>query len=200
MEFITLLIAAGAAVFFGYRLFMVLGRKTGHTPDVGADRRPADDTPPAGIPATELGGTEDRVNWVIDMDPALFMDGARKAYALIVEGFAKGDRKSLEPLLTGKVYARYEKAITDREGRSETTTTEIERIAETEILDSEQDGSKLQVRVRFKADISTETKDKDGHHVSGDLTRLNTVEEIWTFEKNASDRNSNWKLAAVKTA
>ncbi|GJL97264.1 MAG: hypothetical protein DHS20C06_10810 [Hyphobacterium sp.] len=200
MEFITLLIAAGAAVFFGYRLFMVLGRKTGHTPDVSADHSSSDDTPSTGIPATEMGEPQARVNWVIDMDPALFMDGARKAYALIVEGFAKGDRKSLEPLLTEKVFGRYANAISDRESRSETTTTEIDRIAETEILDSAQDGANLQVKVRFKADISTETKDKDGQRIAGDLTRLNTVEEIWTFEKNASDRKSNWKLAAVKTA
>jgi predicted lipid-binding transport protein (Tim44 family) len=200
MEFITLLIAAGAAVFFGYRLFMVLGRKTGHTPDVSADSASSDDPAPAATLAAGLSEADAGVNWVIDMDPALFMDGARKAYALIVEGFAKGDRKALEPLLTEKVYARYEKAISDRESRNETTTTEIDRIAETEILESEQDGPKLRVRVRFKADISTETKDKSGQRVSGDLTRLNTVEEIWTFEKNATDRNSNWKLAAVKTA
>jgi len=200
MEFITLLIAAGAAVFFGYRLFTVLGRKTGHTPDVGTDNSPTDDTQPAATLAAGIGEADARVNWVIDMDPALFMDGARKAYALIVEGFAKGDRKSLAPLLTEKVFARYENAISDRDSRNETTTTEIDRIAETEILDSEQDGPKMRVKVRFKADISTETKDKDGQRVSGDLTRLNTVEEIWTFEKNATDRNSNWKLAAVKAA
>lgn len=200
MEVITLLIAAGAAAFFGYRLFMVLGRKTGHTPDL----RPVtpaqqEKSSPAEITAAMAGG-DGASNWVVDMDPALFLDGAKKAYGLVVEGFAKGDRDALRPLLTPKVYSRYEKAISDRESRNQSTVTEIDRIAETEILESGQSGDVFTVKVRFKADISTETKDKDGQRVSGDLTRLNAVEEIWTFEKDAGSRDPNWKLAGVRTA
>jgi len=200
MEMITLLIAAGAAVFFGYRLFMVLGKKTGHTPDL----RPAAPSQEANSQSAEIAPamTEGVVapQWVVDMDPSLFLDGSRKAYTLVVESFAKGDRAALQPLLTSKVYGRYEKAINDRELRNETIATEIDRIAETEILESHQDGNVFSVKVRFKADISTETKDKDGQRISGDLTRLNTVEEIWTFEKDADNRDPNWKLAGVKTA
>tara|TARA_R100001143_G_C3298063_1_gene104313 strand:+ start:31 stop:633 length:603 start_codon:yes stop_codon:yes gene_type:complete len=200
MELITLLIAAGAAAFFGYRLFMVLGRKTGHTPDLRPVTSAQDEKPKSAEISPAMADGETGSKWVVDMDPALFLDGARKAYALVVEGFAKGDRDALRPLLTPKVYSRYEKAIADRESRDQTTVTEIDRIAESEILESQQDGQVFSVKVRFKADISTETKDKDGQRVSGDLTRLNTVEEIWTFEKDAGSRDPNWKLAGVRTA
>lgn len=200
MELITLIIAAGAAAFFGYRLFTVLGRKTGHTPDL-RPVSPANDeaAKPAELaPAMADGAAQSR--WVVDMDPAQFLDGAKKAYALVVEGFAKGDRDALEPLLSQKVFSRYEKAISDREGRDETTTTEIERISEAEILDSIRDNDLVKVKVRFKADIATETKNKDGETVSGDLTRLSTVEEVWTFEKSAETQDPNWRLAGVRTA
>ncbi|MBI1236500.1 MAG: Tim44/TimA family putative adaptor protein [Alphaproteobacteria bacterium] len=200
MELITLLIAAGAAAFFGYRLFMVLGRKTGHTPDLRPVTPAQDEKPNAAEISPAMTDGETGSKWAVDMDPALFLEGARKAYALVVEGFAKGDRDALRPLLTPKVYSRYEKAISDRESRDQTTVTEIDRIAESEILESQQDGQVFSVKVRFKADISTETKDKDGQRVSGDLTRLNTVEEIWTFEKDAGSRDPNWKLAGVRTA
>ncbi len=97
MELITLLIAAGAAAFFGYRLYMVLGRKTGHTPDLRPVTPASEETqsPKELSPAMTDGDVASR--WVIDMDPALFIDGARKAYALVVEGFAKGDRAALKP-------------------------------------------------------------------------------------------------------
>jgi predicted lipid-binding transport protein (Tim44 family) len=200
MELITLLIAAGAAAFFGYRLFTVLGRKTGHTPDLRpvttANDKKAD---PAELSPAMANGEQPK-GWVVDMDPALFLDGARKAYALIVEGFAKGDRDALRPLLMPKVYDRYEKAIADREQKQHVTTTEIERISESKLVDSQRDGDIIQVKVRFKADISTETKDSDGKTVSGDLTRLTTVEEVWTFEKDAESRDPNWKLAGVRSA
>lgn len=200
MEVITLLIAAGAAAFFGYRLFTVLGRKTGHTPDL----RPVTPAEEDGANPAELSPAmadgEAQKSWVVDMDPAEFLDGAKKAYALIVEGFAKGDREVLRPLLSEAVYGRYEKAIADRETKQHSSVTEIERIAEAKLLESSQDNGIFRVKVRFKADISTETKDKDGTVVSGDLTRLTTVEEIWTFEKDANSRDPNWKLAGVRTA
>ncbi len=200
MELITLLIAAGAAAFFGYRLFMVLGRKTGHTPDLRPVSPAQEEQAKPAETSPAMTGGDIASKWVVDMDPAMFIDGAKKAYALVVEGFAKGDRDTLEPLLTPKVFGRYEKAITDRESRNHSTVTEIDRIAETEILESRRNGQVITVKVRFKADISTETKDKDGQRVSGDLTRLNTVEEIWTFEKDAGNRDPNWKLAGVRTA
>ncbi|WP_394693288.1 Tim44/TimA family putative adaptor protein [Hyphobacterium sp.] len=200
MELITLLIAAGAAAFFGYRLYMVLGRKTGHTPDLRPVTPASDENQPPKELSPAMTEGEAASKWVVDMDPALFIDGARKAYALVVEGFAKGDRAALKPLLTPRVYSRYEQAIADREKRQQTNVTEIDRIAESEILESFRNGQLFTVKVRFKADISTETKDQDGQRVSGDLTRLNTVEEIWTFEKDADSRDPNWKLAGVKTA
>lgn len=200
MELITLLIAAGAAAFFGYRLYMVLGRKTGHTPDLRPVTPASEETQPPKELSPAMTDGDVASKWVVDMDPALFIDGARKAYALVVEGFARGDRAALKPLLTPKVFSRYEKAIADREQRQQTSVTEIDRIAESEILESFRNGQLFTVKVRFKADISTETKDHDGQRVSGDLTRLNTVEEIWTFEKDADSRDPNWKLAGVKTA
>ncbi|WP_421784566.1 Tim44/TimA family putative adaptor protein [Hyphobacterium sp.] len=200
MELITLLIAAGAAAFFGYRLFTVLGRKTGHTPDL-RPVTPASDkkADPAELSPAMTEGQQPK-GWVVDMDPALFLEGARKAYSMIVEGFAKGDRDALKPLLTPKVFDRYEKAISDREHKQQVSTTEIERISEAELLESHCDGDTIRVKIRFKADISTETKDSAGKTVSGDLTRLTTVEEIWTFEKDAESRDPNWKLAGVRTA
>ena len=200
MELFTLIIAAGAAAFFGYRLFTVRGRKTGHTPDLRPVTPAKDEAaePAELLPAMADG--EPARRWVVDMDPAVFLDGARKAYALIVEGFAKGDRAALEPLLTAKVYERYEKAIAAREAKDQTATTEIERIAEAELVESHRDDATIRVKVRFKADISTEVRDKAGEVVSGDLTRLTTVEEVWTFEKTADSRDPNWKLAGVRTA
>ena len=200
MELVTLLIAAGAAAFFGYKLYTVLGRKTGHTPDLRPVTPSRDESPDAAELSPAMAEGETGPRWVVDMDPAEFLAGAKKAYAMIVEGFAKGDRASLKPLLSPKVFDRYDKAIRDREGRGETTVTEIDRVAETELVDSRREGSLFTVKVRFKADISTETKDKDGQRVAGDLTRLSTVEEIWTFEKDADSRDPNWKLASVRTA
>jgi predicted lipid-binding transport protein (Tim44 family) len=36
--------------------------------------------------------------------------------------------------------------------------------------------------------------------VSGDLNQLKTVDEIWSFERDVTSGNPNWRLASVKPA
>lgn len=205
MEVITLLISAAAAVFIAFRLYQVLGRKTGHTPEAPPVRPAASAAKPAAAPETVSGfaGPAERgLASIAQMDPGFdpggFLAGADAAYRLIVEGFARGDKAALRPLLTDKVYARYAAAIDEREARGETTTTEIERIAKAGIEDASVDGKTARVRVRFKADIATETKSKSGERIAGDLSRIAEVEEVWSFERQADSRDPNWRLASVK--
>ena len=56
---------------------------------------------------------------IVRADPSFdvehFVVGARAAYELIVNAFAKGDREALRALLTPRVYDSYAAAITARE-------------------------------------------------------------------------------------
>ena len=65
-----------------------------------------------------------------EFDPVEFLDGAKVAYEMIVNGFADGDRKLLKGLLSPEVYADFEKAIAAREGaRAEALAREHARLA-----------------------------------------------------------------------
>ncbi|MEN0652971.1 MULTISPECIES: Tim44/TimA family putative adaptor protein [Hyphobacterium] len=206
MDVVTLLIAAGAALFFAIRLYQVLGRRTGHTPE--PQPAPASDGPkaadseapmapafsgPAGNGLTAIAEADPR------FDPVEFVAGARAAYTLIVEAFARGEKETLRPLLSDKVYARYAEAIDARLAKDEVTTTEIDRIAEAQITGADLAGKTARVKVHFQADIATETRDKDGQLVSGDLANKIDADEIWTFERPIDSRDPNWVLAGVRT-
>lgn len=206
MDVFTLLIAAGAALFFAIRLYQVLGRRTGHTPEPqpasASDPAQAKDTEPASTPAfagpagaglAAIAEADPR------FDPAQFAIGARAAYTMIVEAFAKGDKDTLKPLLSKKVYDRYAAVIDERAARNETATTEIDRIAESDISGAELDGGIARVKIHFKADIATETRDADGNLVSGDLANKIDADEIWTFERPVKSKDPNWVLAGVRT-
>ena len=201
MDIATLLISAAAAIFFAVRLYQVLGRKTGHTPEARQSRKPTTkprSEGPADMSAGLAGGETRAPRTAGIMDPEQFLEGAQKAYNLIVLGFASGDKAALEPLLTPKVFASYAKAIDDRATREETTTTEIERIRETQLVDSIQTDEKQVFKVHFKAEIATETNSKAGTRISGDLSRITEVEEIWSFERRTDTSEPNWRLAGVK--
>ena len=44
-------------------------------------------------------------------DPDQFLQGARAAFAMIVEAYAKGDKAALRPLLADEVFAQFAGAI-----------------------------------------------------------------------------------------
>jgi predicted lipid-binding transport protein (Tim44 family) len=196
-----------ALAYFGFQLYSRLGKREGHmeapsrdsaerpmTPDV-ADKPVMTDIPLG--PAAEGLGAIARAD--PHFDPAVFLEGARKAYQLIVDAFAAGDKDALRALLNTSVFDRYAEAIDGRRARGETVKTEIERIAEAEITEASLIDGMAKVKVAFTADIATETRDREGGLVAGDIDRLNTVRETWSFERRVAAGDPNWALAGVAT-
>jgi predicted lipid-binding transport protein (Tim44 family) len=52
--------------------------------------------------------------------------------------------------------------------------------------------------VRFVAELITATRDKDGNVVEGDATEVQTIRDVWTFARDVSSRDPNWKLVATE--
>lgn len=215
METLQILFFAGLAVFLGWRLYLVLGRPTGRSPEEHAREQAQAEraAPPSErpLPREEADPTlaysepvRRGLFAIADADPRFdpdqFAEGAEAAYRMIVTAYAEGDRETLEPLLAPRVFERYAAAIEARESRGETQKTEVERIAKSEIHDAVLDGDTARVKVRFETELATETRDSDGERIAGDLSRLTHVNEIWSFERDVRSDDPNWKLAAVKPA
>ncbi|WP_291843751.1 Tim44/TimA family putative adaptor protein [Maricaulis sp.] len=198
------LIGGIAAIFFAYRLYTALGRREGHMEAPAPRGNPAGSSDPANAsglrPAFEgpaAAGLEAIAAADSRFDPDSFLEGARSAYTMIVQAFAAGDRKALEPLLATSVLDRYTAAIDQRADRGETVKTEIERIKSAEITEAGHSDHIARVKVRFVAEIATETRDQDGVLVQGDLGHLSTVTEDWQFERRTDTGNPNWVLTRV---
>src|SRR5690606_14032243 len=120
------------AAFLGMRLYSVLGRRAEHEEepiptrfDKGKQAAPPAAAPvrrqqaplprPTGVvPAVERGVQEiaaaDRY-----FDLTAFLEGAKGAYAMVLEAFWKGDRETLRELCDEDVYAGFDAAIAARE-------------------------------------------------------------------------------------
>lgn len=133
-------------------------------------------------------------------DPEVFAQGAKQAYTMIVEAYARGDREALEPLLSERVFKAYDASISEREAANQTLTIEIERMKRSEIVEASLNDNRAKVKVAFSVELARETRNSDDKAVDGDLTTLQTVEEIWSFERDVTSGNPNWRLSAVKPA
>ena len=131
-------------------------------------------------------------------DPKHFIAGARAAYEMIVTAFATGDRRALRNLLSREVYEGFEGAIRERETRGEKVETRFVSIASADIISAEMRGRTAQVTVRFVSQLITVTRDKAGTVIDGNPDKVSDVTDIWTFARDISSSDPNWKLVATE--
>jgi predicted lipid-binding transport protein (Tim44 family) len=181
LEILVIAMIAGIILF---RLYTVLGRRTGHEPQHPA-RLPGSETKalPAGKPAepaVEPGG-----HGLLDIqladrsfDTQHFLSGARTAYELIVTAFHKGDRAALKPLLSSEVFDAFDAAIA---GRDLQTAPAFTALNDARIVGASLAGDHAEITVAFTAAFA------DAH----------VATDVWTFARRIGDDNPNWTLVAT---
>jgi predicted lipid-binding transport protein (Tim44 family) len=131
-------------------------------------------------------------------DAKHFITGARTAYEMIVTSFAKGDRRQLRSLLSREAYNRFDAAITEREGRGETAETRFVSIDGSTVTAAELRDRTAQITVRFVSKLFSATRDRSGTVIDGNAEKVTDNTEVWTFARNISSRDPNWKIVATE--
>lgn len=195
---IEILVLAFIAGFVLFRLYTTLGRRTGAERPAEPRPAPAQGELPSErpIPAPPLGAqvsgpASDGLMSIVRADPNFdsehFVSGARGAYELTVNAFAKGDQETLRGLLTPRVFDSYVAAINAREQKGE-AGPELVRLRTADIIDAALQGEVARVTVRFEAELA------EGVHGVRD------AKEKWTFERDIRSPDPNWRLARVAAA
>ena len=177
---IGLFIAAAVAGIVCFRLFTVLGRRTGQEPQ--ARSLPAQVTPaeaaaqPQPEPPPSSSGLLDIQLADRNFDTPKFLSGAREAYIQIITAFAAGDRAALRPLLSPDVYSAFDAGISQRTGPA----AAFVKLHDARIAGSALHGRTAEITVAFVAEFA-----------SGNVT------DVWTFERNLDSTDPNWTLIAT---
>ena len=127
-----------------------------------------------------------------------FLTGGRAAYEMIVTAYAGGDRRQLKNLLGREVYDGFDAAIADREKRGEKVETRFVSIDGANIVGAEQRGKTAQLTVRFVSQLVSVTRDKAGAVIDGSPDKVTDVTDVWTFARDTTSRDPNWKLVATE--
>jgi predicted lipid-binding transport protein (Tim44 family) len=170
-----------AAMFAGvicFRLYTVLGRRTGQEPPPQAVPAPQAGSPlqPAPLAAPSSNGLLEIQLADRNFDTPKFLEGARSAYGQIVTAFAAGDRETLRPLLSPDVFAAFDAGITART----TPASAFVKLHDARIVGSVLHGRTAEITIAFAAGFA-----------SGDIT------DVWTFERKLDSADPNWLLVAT---
>jgi predicted lipid-binding transport protein (Tim44 family) len=167
------------------------------SPDVA----PADRWKGVAEPGTPLAaGLDAVVAQDSSFDPRHFISGARSAYEMIVLAFANGDRRALKDLLSSEVYESFEAVIKDREKHEQKTETRFVSIDKAELVSAEARDRSAQLTVRFVSQMISVTRDKTGAIVDGNPDKVADITDVWTFARDTSSRDPNWKLVGTGSA
>ena len=209
---IVLIAVAGFVLF---RLYTVLGRRTGHErpPQEGSYRlspeapQPAQDNVVALPPRTEIidGRPADPVaRGLLDIkdadksfDTEHFLSGARQAYEMIVTAYAGGDRATLKPLLGPEVFQAFDGAISARLAARHTTSFTFVGFKDAKIVQAALKARMAEITVAFGAQFISATSDETGAVIEGDARTVRDVTDVWTFTRDTRARDPNWTLVAT---
>jgi len=134
-----------------------------------------------------------------DFDPDVFLGGARAAFEMIVDAFARGDKDALRPLLADQVFEGFATAIDEREAAGETMETELLGFKSISIVEAGVVDRVASVTVQFETDQVNVVRDRDGAVTDGDADHIARVIDIWTFARDTGSRDPNWALVATRT-
>ncbi|PZF77434.1 calcium-binding protein [Aestuariivirga litoralis] len=135
-------------------------------------------------------------------DPAFsprgFVEGAKLAYEMIIDAFAKGDKAALKNLLSKEVFDGFSRAIDGRTSYGQRVESRFVGIDKATILQADLTGRKASITVEFVSELISATYDKAGQVVDGNPSEIRQVTDVWTFERDVGSRDPNWKLVATE--
>ena len=130
--------------------------------------------------------------------PRNFLDGAKLAYEMTLEAFAKGDKPGLKNLLSRDVFESFSRVIDQREAGGRRVEQNFVGIDKARIQSARLADTMASITVEFVSELITATYDRSGELADGDPKHISRVTDVWTFERDVSSRNPNWKLVATE--
>ncbi len=130
-----------------------------------------------------------------------FLKGAKAAFEIILQSYAKGDKKSLKPLLVEDVFNAFAQGIENRLSQKETLTIKIQSLT-AEITEAVLNEKTREARITVQFDSDQLHTTEKPNPLDANIPLKNqealTLTDIWTFARTLQDPNPNWVL--VKTA
>ena len=213
---VVIVVFALIAAFVAWRLYTVLGTRTGterppmQPARVGGDvidMRPNPPPPPAerwrGVaePGSALARGLDAIAASDPgFDPAHFLTGAKAAYEMIITAFAAGNTEMLGGLLAPEPLANFTRAIETRRAAGQSMKVTLVSIDSAKIVEAEARNGAALIAVRYEAKMTSVTTDASGAVVEGSPTDVADHVEVWTFSRPLGSRNPNWRLESTSAA
>jgi predicted lipid-binding transport protein (Tim44 family) len=206
VPFIDIIIFAVIAVLLVLRLRSVLGQRTGY--DEQPSRGEQSDKGSADVISIDSGRRTDvgdghgiaalkKADRQFSEKP--FLDGAAGAFEMILSAYAEGDLAKLKRLLSYDLLQSFTQSIQQRSSDGEVLNISLDELRDLRILDAKVFDNIASVTVEFQSTQTRILSDSDGNTIEDEDTGTRDLIDIWTFERDLTLDDPNWKLAETET-
>lgn len=135
-----------------------------------------------------------------DFDEAGFLDGAARAYEMILTAFADGDLSGVRGFLGEDVAGGFDAAIAARQSDGQQLVTRILRLDRPALDDARIEADMISLDVRFRAELISFTCPLGAVIDEDALPAPATAHDVWTFARPRRTSDPNWTLVATHSA
>ena len=190
LQFYDIIIFAAIAAFIIYRLRGVLGKRTGFhkkpTDQQFVKEQPTQKKEEVKIP--QLRENEQKLEVVYKKIPTFehrsFLEGAKKAFEIIITAFNKGDKDTLKKLVSTDVYKAFESAINNG---SNNPNSQFYSLVIDGVDDAKVENGNITIGVNFISEQILGDNEED----------IVKNKDTWVFEKPESSKGPVWMLVST---
>ena len=187
LQFFDIILFAAIAGFIIYRLRSVLGKRTGfqkkqtdHQPKYKELKEEEQNQKIPSLLDNQLK-LETVYKNVSNFDHKQFLDGAKKAFEIIITAFNNGDKKTLKNLVSQDVYNAFEKAIDENTNNPSAQFYSL-------IIDSVENAKVENNTISISLNFISEQM------LNNDEGKIVKNKDTWTFEKPTNSSSPIWIL------
>ncbi|MBR9983533.1 MAG: Tim44/TimA family putative adaptor protein [Wolbachia endosymbiont of Homalodisca vitripennis] len=123
-----------------------------------------------------------------------FIEGSNIAFELIIKYFNQGNLPQLKSLLDKDLYNSF---IDKIKHRKEIHESIIVSIVSQKILEIKLVKNIVFIAVCFLSEQINFVKNNEGDVISGSMSTVNKVEDVWQFKKNINSSDPTWLLVSI---
>lgn len=149
--------------------------------------------------ATEMSEVEKTLSKIPHFSSESFLTGAKRAFEMIISEFSKGNIDTLKALVDKKLLKNFEAIIKQRQAEGITSENDFVGFNSVEIINAKIDEkNNAQITVRFVSEQANVLRNSDGTVIEGDENFIQSITDVWTFERNIQSTSPNWLLVSTK--
>ncbi len=127
-----------------------------------------------------------------------FIDGAKKAFKMILVAFNSNEIQTLNELLDYQLYQKFIKEINNRATNTVKQEVTLVGIKDVKIMDADIQNNVAFIKLEIVSEQIIIGRDKNEKIVSGSANKILQISDIWTFSKQIKSGNL-WQLTQTES-